>query len=59
MASYPYDQGEFNQLLTQALVSDDRLVWGINALQFTDSRDIYSLAQKACDIIEATARSGK
>lgn len=59
VASYPYDQGEFNQLLTQALVSDDRLVWGINALEFTDSRDIYSLAQKACDIIEATARSGK
>ncbi|MDN3637780.1 glycosyltransferase family 4 protein [Simiduia curdlanivorans] len=59
VANYPYDQQEFNRLLAQALVSDDRLAWGINALEFTDSRDIYSLAHKASDIIEATAKSGK
>lgn len=57
VASYPYSQKEFNQLLERSLQSDDRLQWGINALEFTDNRDIYSLPKHAADIIEATAKS--
>lgn len=56
LASYPFDQQAFNQLLAQALSSDERMEWGINALEFTDSRDIYTLAHKACDLIEAKAQ---
>jgi UDP-glucose:(heptosyl)LPS alpha-1,3-glucosyltransferase len=54
VAPYPYDQQVFNQLLVQALSTDERMAWGVNALEFSDSRDIYSLAQKAADIIEAS-----
>lgn len=58
IAPYPYSQDVFNQLLVQALETDERMEWGINALEFTDTRDIYSLAQKAADIIEITAKRG-
>ncbi|AFU99869.1 glycosyltransferase family 4 protein [Simiduia agarivorans] len=56
VASYPYSQAEFNQLLLRALESDERMEWGINALEFTDSRDIYSLAHRAADLVEAAVR---
>ncbi|MBB3170011.1 glycosyltransferase family 4 protein [Simiduia aestuariiviva] len=54
VAPYPYSQDAFNALLVQALSTDERMEWGINALEFTDSRDIYSLAHKAADIIEGS-----
>ena len=57
VAPYPYKQSEFNAMLVQALSTDERMEWGINALEFTDSRDIYSLAQKAADIVEASVHS--
>ncbi|UTA48136.1 glycosyltransferase family 4 protein [Simiduia sp. 21SJ11W-1] len=54
VAPFPYQQTEFNTLLAKALATDERMDWGNNALEFTDNRDIYSLAQKAADIIEAS-----
>lgn len=51
MAS-PFDQSSFDAAVKQALLSADRVRWQANALQFAREADIYSLPEKAVDVIE-------
>lgn len=47
----PYDQEQFNQFLLQALNKSLLSKWRDNACRFADTEDLYSLPQKAADII--------
>ncbi len=50
--SDPFNQTEYNKMVDHALRNQAlRQQWGKNAIQFTDSTDLYSLPSKACDII--------
>lgn len=47
----PFSQEEFNKFLLQALNKDTLSQWRANACHFADTEDLYSLPQKAADII--------
>lgn len=47
----PFSQEEFNKFLLQALNRDILSQWHSNACHFADTEDLYSLPQKAADII--------
>lgn len=50
----PFEQQNFNTLLSFALTNKDQLVqWHNNAIQYANTHDLYNLAQKATDIILA------
>lgn len=51
----PFHQQAFNDALAQMLVSTQRHVWQQNGLAFSRANDIYSLPDKAVDIIESLA----
>ena len=52
LASEPFDQQAFNQQLSQMLGDDAaRAVWHANALRYADEQDLYSMPEKAADII--------
>lgn len=56
----PFQQAEFNQALQDMLLSGNRTLWQKNALEFTQKADIYSMPERAVDVIEslyANARS--
>jgi len=58
--SSPFQQAEFNQALQDMLLSGNRTLWQKNALEFTQQADIYSMPERAVDVIEslyANARS--
>jgi UDP-glucose:(heptosyl)LPS alpha-1,3-glucosyltransferase len=48
----PFQQVEFNRVLADMLRSSDRESWEKNALAFAEKADIYSLIEKAVDVIE-------
>jgi UDP-glucose:(heptosyl)LPS alpha-1,3-glucosyltransferase len=50
--SSPFQQTELNQALAAMLLSE-RATWRKNALEFARQADIYSLAEKAVDKVEA------
>jgi UDP-glucose:(heptosyl)LPS alpha-1,3-glucosyltransferase len=50
--SGPFQQAEFNQALEKMLLSHDQQSWRENAIKFAKSHDIYSLPEKAADLIE-------
>ena len=53
VAVQPFDQSAFNRLLEAMLASDeDRTRWHHNALQFADETDLYSMPERAADVIE-------
>ena len=52
--SAPFSQEEFDQILKQMLLSDERDEWGINGQRFGTYADIYSMPDKAVDIIAET-----
>ncbi|MGK7247328.1 glycosyltransferase family 4 protein [Buttiauxella agrestis] len=48
----PFDQGKLNSALYTALTERERLnEWAANARHYADTQDIYSLPEKAADII--------
>ena len=51
----PFKQENLDQQLEAMLNSDQKPVWQKNALAFADTADIYSLPERAADIIEQTA----
>jgi len=48
----PFDQQAFNRQLEAALQSEEREQWQRNGLAYAESEDLYSLHEKAADIIE-------
>ena len=48
----PFDQQELNSQLQNMLTSPNRENWRRNALNFSKHADIYSLAERAVEIIE-------
>lgn len=48
----PFDQAMFDGLLMTALLAPNRVAWGNNGQSYTKSHDLYSLVEKACDVIE-------
>jgi len=51
----PFDQGAMNGLLLHMLTSPYRDAWKRNALAFAATADLFSLPDRAVDIIEAVA----
>ena len=52
VAAQPFDQLVFNRLLADMLASDrDRDRWHDNALRFADETDLYSMPERAADVI--------
>lgn len=47
----PYNQEQFNEFLLQALDKSLLSQWRDNACRFADTEDLYSLPQKAADVI--------
>lgn len=52
----PFKQKELNTALVQMLTSPERAQWHQNALSFAKQADLYSLPEKATDLIEAAAK---
>lgn len=48
----PFNQAALNQSLRDMLLSDQRSLWRQNALHFAKQADIYSMPEKAVDLIE-------
>jgi UDP-glucose:(heptosyl)LPS alpha-1,3-glucosyltransferase len=50
----PFEQEVFNRMLAEMLADDAaRAKWGANGLAFADSADLYSMPQRAADVILA------
>lgn len=52
----PFEQNKFNDMLQKMLLSPERPLWRQHALAFAKQADIYSLPDKAADLIEAIGR---
>ena len=48
----PFSQSEFNAALQKMLLSEEKIAWRQNGLAFAKHADIYSLPEKATDLIE-------
>lgn len=55
----PFSQQEFNRQLATMLLSEDKKVWRENALIFSDSADIYSMPQRAVDVIDSVLKKNQ
>jgi len=56
--SSPFEQDALNHQLADMLADDERRAfWGRNGLAFAESADLYSMPQKAADVILAESRS--
>ncbi|MEW6117194.1 MAG: glycosyltransferase family 4 protein [Nitrospirota bacterium] len=55
----PFRQQTFNDLLQYMLSSQDRMQWGKNGIAYTTRTDVFSMPEKAADIIEAVAVQGR
>lgn len=51
----PFAQETMNQLLARMLVSPERPAWRRNALNYASTADIFSLHERAAEIIESVA----
>lgn len=49
--SSPYNQEEFNSCLLDSLCTDKLALWQANARHYADTEDLYSLTEKAADVI--------
>jgi UDP-glucose:(heptosyl)LPS alpha-1,3-glucosyltransferase len=50
--SSPFQQAEFNEELQKMILSEERIGWQQNGLSFAKQADIYSLPDKAADVID-------
>ncbi len=57
--SSPFQQREFNQSLVEMLSHQKRIEWQEKALAFSRQADIYSLPERAVDVIENSQRQKK
>lgn len=55
LAPEPFDQSQFNGLLARMLTSSERDQWRRNALDFASRADLFSLPERAADIVESVA----
>lgn len=55
----PFHQKELNELLRAMLVSRHKPLWGQNGLAYVDRHDIFSLPEKAADLIEGRSPEGR
>jgi UDP-glucose:(heptosyl)LPS alpha-1,3-glucosyltransferase len=55
LASYPFSQDDFNELLVQILTSDERDAWAAAGRALADDPVIFRLADTAADLIEGFA----
>jgi UDP-glucose:(heptosyl)LPS alpha-1,3-glucosyltransferase len=53
----PFSQETMDQLLVRMLTSPARPTWGRNALAYAQTADLYSLHERAVEIIESVGRS--
>ena len=53
LVASPYRQAEFNDKLVDMLTSEMRETWRENGIRFSGDADIYSMPQRAADIIVA------
>lgn len=53
----PFEQTAFNHALAGMALSHERSLWQQNALQYARESDIYSMPEKAADLIESMERS--
>ena len=51
----PFQQDDLNRRLESMLTSDQKQQWQNNALAFAETADIYSMPERAAEIIETTA----
>jgi UDP-glucose:(heptosyl)LPS alpha-1,3-glucosyltransferase len=56
LVAAPFDQTILNRLLAEMLTSDKRAMWGANGGRYVSGHDVFSMPEKAADIIEG-ARS--
>jgi UDP-glucose:(heptosyl)LPS alpha-1,3-glucosyltransferase len=54
----PFRQAQLNGLLNEMLVSAEGPAWRRNGLDFVERRDVFSLPEKAADLIESRHRRG-
>lgn len=59
IVSDPFSQNELDRLLFEMLTSAEHESWRSNALAYTKSADLYSLPDRAVELIEARARSSR
>ena len=52
----PFNQIEFNALLQEMIMSPDQSTWRQNGLSFATKADLYSMPEKAADLIEEMGR---
>jgi len=52
----PFDQQDLNRQLTDMLLSEDKVVWSANGLNYADKEDLYSMPEKATAAIEQWIR---
>ena len=55
----PFEQDTLNAMLIQMLTSATRSAWGQNGLSYSSSTDLYSLIERAADIILARAQANR
>lgn len=55
----PFEQAALDERLKQMLMFDKRATWVSNGRKFAETADIYSLPQKAVDVIEHVMKCGK
>lgn len=59
LVSSPFSQENLNHMLSRMLVSDENARWRENGKKYIDQTDVFSLPEKAADIIEAVAKRKK
>ena len=55
--SSPFKQQDFNQALQEIVLSEKVPQWKLNAIQFAKEADIYSLPERAAEVLEKIART--
>lgn len=51
----PFQQAELNERLADMLISDQRAMWGENGERYVRANDVFSMPEKAADIIEGAS----
>jgi len=55
----PFDQEKLNHMLSCMLTSEEKARWRENGKKYIAETDVFSLPEKAADIIEAVAKSNR
>lgn len=49
----PFQQAQFNRVLQDMLLSNEKMIWRANAIAFSKVADIYSMPVRAVDLLES------